>query len=104
MIVEFWPDVAPATVENFTKLAKEGTGCYEDFDMSNRDANRGEKFVIEGETRKRGGNGENDSESGGNGENDSESGGTDGLAGLNPSIADEVNNLKVERVRRKAGR
>lgn len=24
MIVEFWPDVAPATVENFKKLAKEG--------------------------------------------------------------------------------
>jgi peptidyl-prolyl cis-trans isomerase B (cyclophilin B) len=24
MVVEFWPDVAPKTVENFTKLAKEG--------------------------------------------------------------------------------
>jgi peptidyl-prolyl cis-trans isomerase B (cyclophilin B) len=24
MVVEFWPDVAPRTVENFTKLAKQG--------------------------------------------------------------------------------
>src|SRR5690606_9585483 len=24
MVVEFWPDVAPKTVENFKKLAKEG--------------------------------------------------------------------------------